>query len=250
MVPIDPGATRVDLTRKLPLADRSLDAIYGYHVLEHLDRHESRALLQECRRVLRPGGWLRISTPDFKHQVASYLGALEAVRARPGDSAAKTRLEFMRLVLLDQRVRRRSGGRTLEFLRRNSLDREAAREILGEVGPWFLDLVEREGSTRAKDRGNRPAAAARIVAAVRRRLRWRRSTPWWAVDCRETRELEISTWDRVSLGRELQAAGFVEVDATTVDRSRIAGWERFDLDRCPASGRPLEISTIAEGRSP
>lgn len=76
--PVDiPGYVNVDM---LPLphvhhvcgvqrlkvfADESIDLLYACHVLEHVPRRELRETLEEWRRVLRPGGVLRISVPDF-----------------------------------------------------------------------------------------------------------------------------------------------------------------------------------------
>jgi predicted SAM-dependent methyltransferase len=39
--------------------------IYASHVLEYFDRQEARRLLAEWRRVLGPGGVLRLAVPDF-----------------------------------------------------------------------------------------------------------------------------------------------------------------------------------------
>jgi predicted SAM-dependent methyltransferase len=43
----------------------SVDLIYNCHVLEHFRRRDVGRVLTEWRRVLRPGGTLRISVPDF-----------------------------------------------------------------------------------------------------------------------------------------------------------------------------------------
>jgi predicted SAM-dependent methyltransferase len=41
-------------------------------MIEHLARWQALALLRECRRVLAPGGVLRIATPDLADVVAHY----------------------------------------------------------------------------------------------------------------------------------------------------------------------------------
>jgi len=43
----------------------SVELIYCCHVLEHFKRGEVRRVLTEWFRVLRPGGLLRLSVPDF-----------------------------------------------------------------------------------------------------------------------------------------------------------------------------------------
>lgn len=54
---------RGDATQ-LPYADDSFDVVVSFETLEHLDAQE--ALLAEFRRVLRPDGFLVISSPDRK----------------------------------------------------------------------------------------------------------------------------------------------------------------------------------------
>ncbi|MFW5816853.1 MAG: class I SAM-dependent methyltransferase [Wenzhouxiangella sp.] len=48
----------------LPLADNSVDVVVSFETLEHLAEHD--ALMVEFRRVLRPDGFLLMSSPDRK----------------------------------------------------------------------------------------------------------------------------------------------------------------------------------------
>jgi predicted SAM-dependent methyltransferase len=47
------------------IANDTVDRIYNCHVLEHFKRRELAKVLGEWKRVLKPGGILRISVPDF-----------------------------------------------------------------------------------------------------------------------------------------------------------------------------------------
>ena len=62
----------LDVTRPLPFGDDVFEAALGSHVLEHLAPDEGAALLAELRRVLAPGGVLRIAVPDLDAVIAAY----------------------------------------------------------------------------------------------------------------------------------------------------------------------------------
>jgi SAM-dependent methyltransferase len=57
----------------LPLPDASLDGILCYDVFEHVAKPDE--VLAECRRVLRPGGWMLIGTWGWGHPFAPHLWA-------------------------------------------------------------------------------------------------------------------------------------------------------------------------------
>jgi SAM-dependent methyltransferase len=54
-----------NLFRLAMIPDGAADLIYMSHVLEHVSHTQLRATLLELRRVLKPGGVLRLSVPDF-----------------------------------------------------------------------------------------------------------------------------------------------------------------------------------------
>jgi predicted SAM-dependent methyltransferase len=51
----------------------SVDLIYNCHVLEHFKRRDVDRVLREWQRVLKPGGTLRVSVPDFSKICEIYL---------------------------------------------------------------------------------------------------------------------------------------------------------------------------------
>jgi predicted SAM-dependent methyltransferase len=55
----------VDVTKGLPFPDGIVDYVFHEHVIEHLNRADGLKLLQECFRVLRPGGKIRVTAPDL-----------------------------------------------------------------------------------------------------------------------------------------------------------------------------------------
>lgn len=56
---------KVGLCTSIPLPDHSVDGVVSFETLEHLAEHEE--MLGEVKRVLRPGGFIILSTPDKLH---------------------------------------------------------------------------------------------------------------------------------------------------------------------------------------
>jgi SAM-dependent methyltransferase len=63
----------LDATKRWPLEDDSVEYVYHDNVIEHLSLEAGRAMLREARRCLRPGGAIRIVTPDLREHVEMYL---------------------------------------------------------------------------------------------------------------------------------------------------------------------------------
>jgi len=62
---------RVSGTKAFPVDDASIDTIFSYDVFEHVEH--PAPILEECYRVLRPGGKLLIGTWGWYHPFAPHL---------------------------------------------------------------------------------------------------------------------------------------------------------------------------------
>jgi hypothetical protein len=56
----------VDIAKPLPFPDSHADFIFCEHCIEHVDYYAAIEFLRECRRVLKPGGIVRIATPSIE----------------------------------------------------------------------------------------------------------------------------------------------------------------------------------------
>jgi predicted SAM-dependent methyltransferase len=61
-----------NLTKKFPFKNESIDIIYCSHTLEHFTRETGLRFLQECHRVLKVGGIVRIVVPDLQCIVTNF----------------------------------------------------------------------------------------------------------------------------------------------------------------------------------
>ncbi len=88
--------------RRLPFPDNSFEAVYSSHTLEHVPRAAVATFLAEIRRVLLPGGVLRLALPDLNKLVDAYRkdGDAEAFMERsllgmPSLASPLDRLKFL-----------------------------------------------------------------------------------------------------------------------------------------------------------
>ena len=58
-----------------PFANDSVDLVYACHCLEHFSHRRLSGVLKEWHRVLKKGGVLRVSVPDFHSMVEIYLAS-------------------------------------------------------------------------------------------------------------------------------------------------------------------------------
>src|ERR1700722_6913488 len=57
--------TQLDISEALPFGDGCVDWVYAEHLIEHVPPPVGIGWLTEVRRILAPGGLLRITTPDL-----------------------------------------------------------------------------------------------------------------------------------------------------------------------------------------
>lgn len=54
-------------------SNNSVDYIYACHIIEHLSRHTYQDVLKNLYYILKPGGLIRISVPDFEALAGYYI---------------------------------------------------------------------------------------------------------------------------------------------------------------------------------
>lgn len=62
----------LDVRKRFPFPDNTFAAIFSAHMLEHIHPFQVPHMFQECLRVLKPNGVLRIAVPDLDCFVQQY----------------------------------------------------------------------------------------------------------------------------------------------------------------------------------
>lgn len=217
-----------DISTPLPLDDACADAVYHSHVLEHLPRPIVPAFLRECRRVLRPGGVMRVVVPDLEGIVRSYLSQLEGAVA--GNPTAKERYEWSVIELVDQLCRHAPGGEMLAYWRRDPVPAE--------------DYVYQRLGQEAKD----------AIASPRRRSESAPPTenddPAKVGAFRLSGECHLWMYDTYSLTQLFRQAGFTDIRVCLADESAIPNFADAYLDVTPEGETRKPDSLFMEAREP
>ncbi len=79
--PVGRNVAYLDATQRFPLEDDVFHYVFSEHLIEHLTYGQGLSMLRECRRVLKPGGRLRIATPNLE-SIAGLLAAEGCDRRR------------------------------------------------------------------------------------------------------------------------------------------------------------------------
>lgn len=69
LYPLSMSAVSLDATKTFPLPDESFDYVFSEHQMEHIAYSEALTMLRECRRILRPGGKIRLAVPSLDRLV-------------------------------------------------------------------------------------------------------------------------------------------------------------------------------------
>ena len=243
-----------DVRRPLNHPDGVFDAVFLFHVVEHLTPSEAESFLKEINRVLKPSGIVRLSTPDLEDICRAYLRRLEDYDQCP-NSSNLVKYEWSVLELLDQIARVRSGGLMIEYVRNQHYDPQYVHERFGDV---FKDFYVPNPATPEKRiqlaEGMRRFTPGRLFRAVIRRIHRMLDAIFLGHDWEDLetfrRSGELNKWlyDRFSLTLLLQKTGFQNVLRKTYRISEIPDWDRFDLDRSTLGEHPIEPSLYIEAR--
>ena len=91
--PAPPDVHFLDSTARFPFADASLDYVFSEHHIEHIGWDRAQFMLQECHRVLKPGGGIRIATPSLEVLVGLITTTPDEIQQRYIDFMSRSFLQ-------------------------------------------------------------------------------------------------------------------------------------------------------------
>ena len=224
---LEPTVLHVDINKGLPFPSDFATICYSSHLLEHLNKDEALYFLVECRRVLTSGGTIRLVVPDLERIAREYLRLLDIVAA--GNCARESDYDWIMLEMYDQTVRNHSGGEMAGFLKNLGMDdRPFVKSRIGAEAEhiWGKRAV------------SKPTLASTLKSFHMKFVGWvilllagksaRKS--FQAGVFRSCGEVHQWMYDRFSLKRLLEQAGFVNVKTCAATESSIPEFGEYSLD--------------------
>ncbi len=231
-----------DINKGIPYPDCSFDVVYSSHVLEHFSKIKAQFFLDECYRVLRPKGVIRIAVPDLEKIAKTYLESLE--KASSGSQEWSDHYNWILLEMYDQTVRNHSGGEMAKYFFQDTIPNQEF--ILQRLG------VEAENLLKARERlGQEKPVKASTKSKIKQILRkiyrfvscpnYHRESILKLLLGKEYETLQIGRfrqagevhqwmYDRYSLGLMLEKCGLEKIVSRTASESYISNWTDFNLD--------------------
>ncbi len=105
-----------NLLNGIPFDSNTFEVVYHSHVLEHFPKKEAKQFIEECYRVLKPGGILRIAVPDLETIAKNYLRLIESGKADPANKKIRADYDWTMIEMYDQVVRNSNGGEMVNYL--------------------------------------------------------------------------------------------------------------------------------------
>jgi len=247
---VDPRVLSHNLLKGIPHPDSCLDVVYHSHVLEHFTADDGCALINECYRVLKPGGILRVVVPDLEQMARVYLEELH--KAVNGDELAAKNREWMTIEFIDQASRHESGGRMLSYLKQETIiNWDFVRSRLGHEVVKIRNMLQASDATPVSNvRPPQPSLIQRVVGKLTQRSQKSVEASSYEQIGRFRLGGEVHRWmyDRFSLKELLQSVGFKGIRVVDAFSSSIPAWEQYsELDVEGGTTRKPE-SLFMEGR--
>lgn len=248
-VDFSPASTqvrRLNLLSQLPFPDQYFQVIYSSHFLEHVPVEKVQQLLRDWRRLLKPGGKIRLVLPDFQILARRYLELREASHHQEADAVLT--------LAIDQCVRRYPGGALKDLYHKLAAGgQSASKSILSELdGVDFSYSSNQLSDVKLTHLGIHQrllrALSPEGIDFRRRKLQMQLALALLPdgfvaqnISFAAVGELHQWLWDEYQLTSQLATAGFVGIERYTASTSGIEGFPCFPLD-VTANGSPRKGS--------
>jgi len=223
------GVIQMDILKGLKFEKNTFDVVYTAQFIEHITLDQATFVLKELNRVLKPGGTLRVVTPDFEEMAESYLSALKSLKIK-NNSFLEKQYDWLRLEIFDQGLRNSSGGEVNDFFK--NVDKEMDKYLIDRIGYSYMCAVSENAALPFR------RSVKQILSKLHKipqKIKYLVTSALITSDAkvgkfRRSGELHLYLHDLFSLTRILSQTGFIEISRENPYSSTIVNWEKYNLD--------------------
>jgi len=235
MQPASKDVMKVDILNKFPFEENTFEVIYSSQVLEHIPFHQVNHFIQECYRVLRPDGIIRIVVTDLENIIQEYLRLLQELR-KNRNLQAEANYHWILLELLDQVSRHQSGGEMGQYL--NQIDIPNEEYILNRIGyngqylrSYAKEKVLKSTSFKLRRKMSELFHPRNLRTNFLKLILSQKEQEYLGIGkFRQGGEVHFWMYDDTSLEILLKKHSFRQVERQNFDMSNIADWGIYELD--------------------
>lgn len=226
--PEDKNVISTNLLNGIPFPDATFDVVYHSHVLEHFTKKDAVAFINECYRVLKSGGIIRVVLPDLAGIIKEYVRILSELEN--GKKELEADYDWIILELFDQMVRNTGGGDMGKYLSQKTMTNETY--VFSRIGDGFRGyreffLNKEKGTIEKKNIFEKKFSLKKLSNWVKSRLPFKE---FRIGHFRLSGEIHQWMYDSYSLGRLLQTSGFKKPEVMEAHTSNIKDWNSYELD--------------------
>ena len=221
-----------NLLKGIPHKDNTFDVVYHSHLIEHFPKKNVNIFIEECYRVLKPGGIIRIATPNLEEIVKNYVKYLN--RSLQNDKIAEFKYDFTMIEMYDQCVRNFTGGEMGKLYSQNN--NPISDFIYKRMGIELTKKIDINIKNNFKKNIKKILLFSSKVYEIDLknlllRLILGRDFRYYQLGrFRLSGEIHQWMYDRFSLNRLLIQNKFKNVKICRAAESRVSNWNSYNLD--------------------
>lgn len=241
-----------NLLNGIPYTDGLFEVAYHSHVLEHFTEAGGKKFIQDCFRVLKSNGLIRIAIPDLEGIIKQYFKHFE--EGLNGDKEAIEKHKWNIVELIDQPSRHFKGGQMAAKMR--TLKEPMRSYVINRHGVEaqdFYDVLEGRKQPLKNDPSLFRALGKlkdKVILAFLGLMGGSFAKEAYQVGkFRLGGEVHLWMYDRLSLAELLKEVGFVDVQVKDGFSSQIPDFSSYNLDVVNGKVRKPD-SLFIEARKP
>lgn len=239
----NPDVMCYNLLKGFPFNDNKFDVVYHSQVLEHIPKEKAFDFIQECYRVLKKNGTIRVVVPDLENIVDEYKRYLNENLINPS-KGTEANYDWILLEMYDQTVRNYGGGLMGKFLQQEKMVN--VQYVIDRIGYFDRSIPNpKKFLSKTKDafKGNNKAVGLivfskkamgftirKVICAIRNFFNLFLGEKYKLGNFRLGGEPHLWMYDRYSLSRLLKDVGFRELKIKNSFESDIPNWNLYELD--------------------